>query len=329
MNVRVASLLPPSTHLEHNLARVQTWISACEQSHPECNVPATFTPLRSLDLECEDTEIVKVVELRSVTNVRYACLSHCWGMTISKHITTTKNLAANTNGIPIEELPKTFRDAVSVARALELRYLWIDSLCIVQDSKTDWATHVGAMAAIYENGYFTQAAGAHDSDDGGFFTTSKDVFADPHLLKLELGGHVYKIYVRAAVDHPHHPHREAKVLPLMKRDWCYQEQLLSRRFLCFGTEILWECLQDVACSCSVASGPFNPRIPGEMPKFHGCPPLKIQFSSAHGDHRTVWQDLVSEYTSRQLKYPSDKLPALVGLTNAVQVGPAHTTISTN
>jgi hypothetical protein len=328
MNVRVASLLPPSTHIEHNLARIQTWISACDQGHLECNTPANFTPLRLLDLGCEDAEIVKLVELRPATNVQYACLSHCWGKTISRHITTTKNLTANTNGIPVEELPKTFRDAVSVARALQLRYLWIDSLCIVQDSKPDWATHVEAMAAIYTNGYITLAAGAHDSDDGGFFASTKDVFEDPHLLKLKLGGQVYEVYVRAAVDHPQDPHREATVLPLMKRGWCYQEQLLSRRFLCFGTEILWECLQEVACSCSIASGPFNPRIPGEIPKFHDCPPLKIIFSSLDGDRRTVWQDLVSEYTSRQLTYSSDKLPALAGLATAFKVGPATTTTST-
>jgi hypothetical protein len=328
MNVRVASALPPSTHLEHNLARIQTWISACEQGHPECNAPATFTPLRLLDLETEDKMIVKLVELQPATNVRYACLSHCWGKTRSKHLTTTKTLATNTNGIPVRELSKTFRDAVSITRALELRYLWIDSLCIVQDSKSDWAAHVNAMAAIYENSFITLAAGAHDSDDGGFFTVTKDVFPEPHSLKLELGGHVYNIQVRAEIDHPHVDRQSTATLPLMKRGWCFQEQLLSRRYLCFGTELLWECLQEVACSCSIASGPFNPRKPHEVPKFKDCPPIKI-LSSASEDYRTIWRDLVSAYSCRQLTYPSDKLPALAGLATAFQVGPARTIATTS
>jgi hypothetical protein len=74
-------------------------------------------------------------------------------------------------GIHVSRLPKTFRDAIEVTPALELPYLWIDSLCIIQDSKSDWEDHVHQMAAIYKNAHITLAAGASSDDNGGMLST--------------------------------------------------------------------------------------------------------------------------------------------------------------
>ncbi|KAH7085583.1 heterokaryon incompatibility protein-domain-containing protein, partial [Paraphoma chrysanthemicola] len=104
-------------------------------------------------------------------------------------------------GIPLVELPKTFRDAVEITRAIGLRYLWVDSLCIVQDSKTDWATHVEAMASIYETAHITLAAGASGDDDGGFFAVPPENYTKPSLLELDTGLQTYKLYIRRSVDH--------------------------------------------------------------------------------------------------------------------------------
>jgi hypothetical protein len=76
----------------------------------------------------------------SVSEVRYAALSHCWGTL--QHCTTTKErLAAFHVGLPISELPQTFQDAIIVARHLQIEYLWIDALCIVQDNTEDWVIY--------------------------------------------------------------------------------------------------------------------------------------------------------------------------------------------
>lgn len=319
-HVRIASLLPPSTHLEHNLSYIRTWLTECQSTHSKCNSPVSYVPKRLIDVENEDPHTVKLVEPPPALQPQYACLSHCWGQVRSKHITYSGNLVSNMKAIPASELPKTFRDAIEITKTLGLRYLWIDSLCIVQDSEPDWAAHVGRMASIYEHAYITLAAGASNDDEGGFFAVPEERFTRVHLLPLELDDGLRKIYVRYSVNHPDADWPASEVLPLMRRGWCFQERLLSRRYLCFGsTEILWECMEDVACTCSMASGPFNPRSSDRVPSFSGCSATKLQLSSATGDHRTLWRDLASQYNARELTYARDKLPALAGLADAFQV----------
>jgi hypothetical protein len=134
MHVRVASLLPPSTHLEHSLSYIQTWLSTCERNHPKCGARCSYTPPRLLDVDSSDRAFVKLAMPSSETTKRYACLSHCWGSTRSKHTLYEANLSTNMVGIPVSELPKTVSDAIDVSRALGIQYLWIDSLCIIQDN---------------------------------------------------------------------------------------------------------------------------------------------------------------------------------------------------
>ena len=122
-------------------------------------------------------------------------------------------------GIPVFELPKTFQEAIEISRALHLRYLWIDSLCIVQNSESDWAAHVEAMESIYENAHITLAAGASADDDGGFFAVPHDRHVKPNRLELKFGDQSYNIYVRYCVVHPEAGSPDSKPLPLMTRGW--------------------------------------------------------------------------------------------------------------
>jgi hypothetical protein len=94
---------------------------------------------------------------------QYTALSHCWGS--APLLTTTKSnwakLAAN---ISFNALPPLFKDAVIITRQLGLRYIWIDSLCIIQDSRRDWETESIKMGSIYQNSYITISA--TNSGDG-------------------------------------------------------------------------------------------------------------------------------------------------------------------
>jgi heterokaryon incompatibility protein (HET) len=76
--------------------------------------------------------------------LRYDCLSHYWSTTSFQNITIQNSLLANKRGIRISDLPKSFRDAILVARSLHIDYRWIDSMCIVQDNQADWEFHVDA-----------------------------------------------------------------------------------------------------------------------------------------------------------------------------------------
>ena len=108
-------------------------------------------PNRVLDLGQEPTQTIKLLE----TNFRrghYCALSHCWGPPEKHPIQTTSNtLKDHLEGIEFKVLPRTFQDAVTVTRAIGVRYLWIDCLCIVQDDKNDWKKEAAMMGSIYES----------------------------------------------------------------------------------------------------------------------------------------------------------------------------------
>jgi hypothetical protein len=229
---------------------------------------------------------------------------------------------ANEKGIPLLELPKTFQDAVDVTKALGIRYLWIDSFCIIQDDENDWGTQASLMASIYENAYITLAAGGSDSDDGGFFAEPTDKYTKPFKFHLDVDGIDHEIYIRRAVPHPNSGWPDREAYPLMTRAWTVQERLLARRFLCFGRhEILWECKEDVSCSCTITEGPFNPR--DGHPGFYRCHPIKYQYSILDdlpsNEVSSLWRELVQNYSEKGLTKPSDKLPALAGLAKRFQV----------
>jgi hypothetical protein len=321
-HISSSSLLPPGTELRYSLSRIQSWIDACENSHEKCSETTEFTPLRLLDLQAGGDDCIQLV---SVANVRYACLSHCWGSTRSKHLTKRDNILANEKGIPLSELPKTFQDAVSVTKALAIRYLWVDSFCIIQDDEKDWETQASLMAAVYENAYITLAAGASADDDGGFFAEPPAAYTKPHKVYLDVNGVGHEVYMRYAISHPDCTWPIGNVLPLMRRAWTLQERLLAKRYICFGNqEIFWECQEDVSCSCTITEGPFNPR--DGLPKFERCQPLKYQCSRLNDipsqDVASLWRELVQDYSGRNLTKPTDKLYALAGLAKKFQV-PVH------
>jgi hypothetical protein len=119
----------------------------------------TVLPKRVILIGPEETDYIKLYIPSNGQTGRYVALSHCWGG--STPIMTTKNNLEQfiANKIPVP-LPKTFDDAVVTTRALGIRYLWIDSLCIIQDSPEDWSDQAPRMASIYGNAHVVIAADA-------------------------------------------------------------------------------------------------------------------------------------------------------------------------
>jgi len=127
-------------------------------------------PTRVLDVGVEGrSHDIKLITL-GTEEVKYIALSHCWGDSRSILTTTKLTLKPRQQNIEFNDLPRTFQDAVQITRALDVRYLWIDSLCIVQDDEDDWQVESGRMAEIYLGSYLTVAAtGSADSSGGCFF----------------------------------------------------------------------------------------------------------------------------------------------------------------
>jgi hypothetical protein len=191
-------------------------------------------------------------------------------------------------------------------------------MCIVQDNQADWEFHVEAMAEIYQNAFITLAAGDSTDAHGGFFRKPPVYYTESRCLTYTQDGKEYQLYIRPLIPHPNQ--MWTPLSSLLQRGWVFQERLLSKRFLCFGeSEIQWECLEDVACSCSTKDDGFNyqPEEDGVMPSFPSSPSDKFTFArldELEPDRiSTLWEDMVHQFSERRLTKPSDKLPALAGL----------------
>lgn len=175
----MSGLLQPRADAPENFELIRSWLTQCNR-HARCNqhldtinAPNFSVPERVIDICPAGNEAsVKLVlgeELDPSTDYRYVALSHCWGdpSTIPKTVPT--NLLEHQQQIEISSLSKTFRDAIVVTQEIGVRYLWIDSLCIVQDSEEDFEEECGRMHLIYNRAYCNLSAQDSADVSGGLF----------------------------------------------------------------------------------------------------------------------------------------------------------------
>lgn len=271
---------------------VKTWVDQCITLHRSCRPSlnsTTHIPGRLLDL-LPGNKIggyFAVVEgVSREEDCRYACLSHCWGG--EQPLKLTKDTAEElANGLSVENLPPTFRDAVTVCGWLDIQYLWIDSLCILQDSEDDWITQSFQMRSIFKNAYLTIAATHGSTCQSGLFSARNPVtsvipFGQVTSLDSAVEDQIRSVTVvdtllwETAVENS--PlNRRAWVLQVCsvpcKKNGCTQsqnssqERFLSPRILHFGSEqLFWECTSNQACETFPASYPRHtsnnrPKLP--------------------------------------------------------------------
>jgi hypothetical protein len=121
-------------------------------------------PLRIIEIEGDEAFLTAKLLITHGQPSRYVALSHCWGVDLAWK-TTTRNLGPRQVAISISSLSLTVQAAIKLTHALEIRFLWIDSMCILQDSEEDWQRQPSNMANIYRNAVLTIAAcGKHDAD---------------------------------------------------------------------------------------------------------------------------------------------------------------------
>lgn len=161
-------------------------IAHCESSHNQActrDFESPTTPIRMLELVDDHA---RLVELELPMKTLYVCLAHRWATkepweddgddsyphTRSMCCRTLKsNVAQHKKHIVIEGLLPAYQDAINVTRRLGLRYLWIDSLCIIQDEIDDKRTQISQMGTIYKNSYLTIAADGLKDHTQSFFST--------------------------------------------------------------------------------------------------------------------------------------------------------------
>lgn len=230
---------------EQSLELARSWISRCMQGgHRGCPPAAeSLYPLRLLSVSPDDTAGPEFVHLHVSTpgqRGHYLALSYCWG-TSQKFVTTKATLPSMLHGIRLEDIPKTFRDAVYVTRQLKYQYLWIDALCIIQDSDSDKAEQISQMQHIYRNAAFTISASRSTNCNDGFIgLVDLDPENRPEVVSGKIpystpDGIVGCIQLRKLILF------DTSIQPIHKRGWTFQEHFLSHRTLSFGSQIGWQC----------------------------------------------------------------------------------------
>ena len=226
-------------------------MSECKENHAICKQwsSSVSLPTRVLDVGSEHQPPHLVESLRR--KGCYAALSHCWGKA-QPLTTTSENLSEHLIAIQLERLPKTFREAVLLARQLDLQYIWIDSLCIIQDSKADWDAESAKMAKVYAGAAVTIAATSAKDGREGLFVAKDTLNKAVPFSMANSQGEKTTVYIRS-VGNDHHAMSRNNLFdahPLSRRGWVLQERLLSTRILMFTScELVFDCQTLVWCEC--------------------------------------------------------------------------------
>ncbi|KAK0736849.1 heterokaryon incompatibility protein-domain-containing protein [Apiosordaria backusii] len=292
----------------------QECIGKCLGSHANCQKPDLSTLLPDRVLDCSDPNNPKLVLTNGTQRGPYLTLSYVWGDD-EQLTTTTSNIDQHvSHGIPSTMLPPTIRDAVFVTHSLKQQFLWVDALCILQDSEEDKVRQLSGMGRIYRESYLTINAAMAASTKEGFLRQPRKQripiarlpFCDPNDPTGVTTGVVCmaKAYAyRGPAD------------PIEYRGWTLQEKLLPPRSLIYDSETLkYYCHTEIV---SIGQALCEPSMLLRLPQAAGSPVPTQRSGKLSAEKkmevRHAWQSVITSYTPRQLSDERDKLPALAGV----------------
>jgi hypothetical protein len=305
------SLPVNDTGSKESYTHLKRWIEICDRTHGCMSKSLPLLPKRILKISGDDV----VLYLRpNREHARYTTLSHTWGSNTNFTLTVDKEgkegtLSSFIKGIPWIDIPKTFQDAIIISRELGIEYIWIDSLCIIQNDKQDWEEQSREMRPIYGNSWLNIAAADSIDSQGGCFRTGnadqkhplRRVPQDPNMVVMDqpVGTHKdFSTINRTDLTSP----------PLLQRGWVFQERLLPSRVIYYmQDELRWECNEMADCQCGGMSIliRFKPYYHGSMRGLEDPMPF-------------VWIKTIERYSWLKFTYPEkDRIIALAGIAKEV------------
>lgn len=298
-----------------------------------------YLPTRLLDVGLATEPCLRLVSMKNYPRLqsaaanpfedRYAAISYCWGAKedAEKQLKTTRNtLQQHLSGIELQDMPQTIADAVKLCRAIGLRYLWVDALCIIQDDNDDWTRESFEMSNIYGNSFITLCVVTKTCCSAGFL----DRQHNPKTLRINFKSKVnpslegklflrmYKPAEKPAVGHraylknkkynePEMPKWQREDAPWFQRGWTLQESHFSKRKLLIGDEMAYVWHDDQIESM-------------DGTRYDTTTRLSLDLDARKSSQRSLlvqWYTLIIYYAQRSLSYERDRLPALSGLVKAV------------
>lgn len=294
------------------------WMNSCLKEHNKCIArPALpVLPRRVVDVGPSDGSQDARLHSGGTERALYFTLSYRWSQSNAALFQTVRsNLDAYNLSIPLLTLPQTMQDAILITRRFGVRYLWIDALCIIQDSEDDWHAEAKEMASIYKNSLLTIAAAAEmTGETQGCFRDRSRLRTRPFdSNSIWPDGFAKYIFAdrRVTQDGARPPST------LDTRAWVLQEQLLSPRMLSYSNkELYWDCISLNA----------SETFPGGIPGFYDADMQRLDFRLlkeaiiggsetiiSHERFYTSWKRVVEEYSKRKMTRETDKLVALLGV----------------
>ncbi|KAG2125741.1 heterokaryon incompatibility protein-domain-containing protein [Suillus clintonianus] len=295
-----------------DVSLVKKWIELCEEGHGDiCEKVWWVAGDRRLPEFMRVVDVVSMAVVPAPPACRYAALSYLWGGIGAEYWTTKDNIGERSTpgGLNTANFPDTIADTIQLVRQLGERYLWIDTLCIIQDDLKDKMSQIHAMDLIYGESYFTIYAA------GG--TSARDPLPGHRPGTRTLEQHIEVVQgLHLSVPLPT-PREVLTSSAWSTRGWTYQELMLSRRRIYFTRhQVYFECRHDIFCedlvaeSKRLASSKTPLRYKGAGRFTSGEPGKTDQYMSSY-------MPAIAEYTRRNLTVESDIVDAITALTNAL------------
>jgi hypothetical protein len=280
-----------------SLRKAKSWLENCLARHDHSrelreSQSRNLMPTRVIHVGSADSDTVCVEDKGKQEVGAYAALSYCWGEKAQNNLTTTRNtLSERQKGIAFDQLPKTIQDAITTTRALGLKYLWVDALCIIQDDENDKSKEIAKMSQTYMSATVTiSAARATHCDEG--FLHERDL-QEAYINVFQLLWHVDAEHTDLqTVFCAEGDIQLSRKDPLDSRAWTMQEHELSPRLLRFGeAQLIWSCADwDLVDGGSTGNDQGSGR------------------TGVDGDLDN-WRQKVEKYTARSISNPEDRLSA--------------------
>ncbi len=307
--------LESETSSSLTLDSVHEWYLSCRANHTRCSRlidGKSWYPTRLLDIGVEGEAKWKLhtPSDNEFPPPFYMTLSYRWS-TSPGLLLLKSNIEKFCCGKFIQDLPQTFRHSIFVARRFSIRYLWIDALCILQDSQEDWERESVKMRDVYANSSCNIAASASTDPEGGLFRSRDQETVRPGLVKAAFSTSEPKEYY---LFDKSYSERQLLDGPLHRRGWVFQERLLAPRVIHFTEDqVFWECFTEHKCEGFPLGIPFFSSLKDfdtlwKDSKSSGIPQNVVSLQTFN-----LWNDLVEEYSKYAFTRQSDKLIAFSGL----------------
>lgn len=296
-------------------AQIKAWLENCKSLHQSCSgrresCDKRQHPFRLLFLGDENAPYARLVDANTAdSKTEYVTMSHRWDSSTKATETTRANISDAYQNISLDAYPQHFKEAISLTKRLGFKYMWVDSLCIIQDCRKDWLKQATLMHQIYSSGRLNLAllqSFTHQEPTGQAHTNAEVLGCNVPLLDSNGLDRNLICWKPENFDHV------LEKSSLYSRGWTFQERVLSLRTVHFGKQLYWEC-------CSLRASTTFPSSVDYPCNFVDDSVLKFkQLSLNPGEdvagtlHRT-WCSVVRDYSKRDFTEPSDRLIALSGV----------------